>query len=226
MILPRASSGVRSSILPGVSARTGADVDMPAKRSAEIAVRKHLAWNTTAKRLSRNLMLPVIVSRRRYRPYTLGTRRLAGLRFRDALAVLLPVLRPVGEQDAFADPGRLRQARHGSPEHERLVAVAQVPGVEVLVLVHFLVGPREPQAAAQPLDIVRVPGEKLPARPDPERLGVRVQDLGRVLLRIERDRIHEKIAPDAVGEQLLHLHEIRSRERTSRLAGRVHHVDG
>src|SRR5437773_7332910 len=174
MILPRASSGVRSSILPGVSARTGANVDMPAKRSAEIAVRKHLARNTTAKRLSSGtLMLPVIVSRRRHRTGTLGVRGLAGLRLRDALAVLLSVLRPVGEQDAFADPLGLRQARYSSPEHERLVAVAEVPGVEVLVLVHFLVGPRETQAATQLLDIARVPGEKLPARPHTERLGVR-----------------------------------------------------
>src|SRR2546421_332374 len=44
-----------------------------------------------------------------------------------------------------SDPRRLRQARHGSPEHERLVAVAEVPGVEVLVLVHFLIGPGEPE---------------------------------------------------------------------------------
>src|SRR5437899_867382 len=123
MILPRASSGVRSWILPGVSARTGADVNMPAKRSAEIAIRKRLGWNTTAKRLSsRNLMLPVIVSRRRYRTGTLGARDLAGLRLRDALAVLLPILRPIGEQDAFAHPLGLRQARDRPPKHERLVA--------------------------------------------------------------------------------------------------------
>src|SRR2546421_8140419 len=227
MSLPRASPGVRSSMLPGVSARTGADVDMPAKRSAEIAVRKHLARNTTAKRLSSGtLMLPVIVSRWRHRAHTLGTRRLAGLRLCDALAVLLPVLRPVGEQDAFADPRRLRQARHGSPEHERLVAVAEVPGVEVLVLVHFLIGPGEPETAAQLLDVLRLSGEKLPAWPHAERLGVLVQHLRRVQRRVERDRIHEKIAPDAVGEQLLHPHEICRGERAGRFAGRVHHVDG
>src|SRR5438309_779885 len=126
MILPRASSGVRSSILPGASARTGVEVETPAKKSAQTAVRKHLARNTTAKRLSSGtLMLPVIVSRRRRRTGTLGARRrLAGLRLRDALAVLLPVLRPVGEQDAFADPLGLRQARDRPPKHERLVAVA------------------------------------------------------------------------------------------------------
>src|SRR2546427_3754041 len=189
MSLPRASSGVRSSILPGVSARTGADVNMPAKRSAQITVRNGRERFPPVRfrlRAPSDLVLPVIVSHRRHRLRTLGTRRLAGLRLRDALTVLLPVLRPVGEQDAFADPRRLRQARYGSPEHEGLVAVAEVPGVEVLVLVHFLVGPREPQAAAQMLDIVGVPGEKLPSCPDPQRLGVRIPDLGRVLLRVAR----------------------------------------
>src|SRR5437773_1450326 len=149
MSLPRASSAVRFSILP--SARTGAGVNMPAKRSAQITVRNGREKFPPARFRSRarsDLVLPVIVNDRRHRLRTLGTRRLAGLRFCDALAVLLPVLRPVGEQDAFADPRWLRQARHSSPEHEGLVATAQVPGMEVLVLVHFLVGPRESQPAA------------------------------------------------------------------------------
>src|SRR6266508_529307 len=170
MSLPRASSGVKSSILP--SARTGADVNMPAKRSAQIAVRNERERFPPARfrlRARSDLVLPVIVNHRRHR---LGPRRFAVLRLCDALTVLLPVLRPVGEQDAFADPRRLRQPRYGPPEHEGLVSVPEVPGVEVLVLVHFLVGPPEPQAAAQLLDVVRVPGEKLPACAHTERLGV------------------------------------------------------
>src|SRR5216117_1411637 len=126
MSLPRASSAVRFSILP--SARTGAGVNMPAKRSAQITVRNGREKFPPARFRSRagsDLVLPVIVSHRRHRVRTLGTRSLAGLRLRDALAVLLPVLRPVGEQDAFAHPRRLRQARHGSPEHEGIIAVAQ-----------------------------------------------------------------------------------------------------
>src|SRR5438034_8665519 len=173
MSLPRASSAVRFSILP--SARTGADVNMPAKRSAQIAVRNGRERFPPVRfrlRARSDLVLPVIVSHRRHRLRTPGVRRLAGLRLADPLPVPQSILRPVGEQDAFADPRRLRQARYGSPAHEGLVAVATVPGVEVLVLVHFLVGPPEPQAAAQLLDIVRVPGEKLPACPHAERLGV------------------------------------------------------
>src|SRR5204863_9485851 len=163
------------SILP--SARVGVDIAMPAKKSAQATVRngrKRFPPVRFRLRARSDLVVLVIVHHRTRTP---GTRRLAGLRLRDALAVLLPVLWPVGEQDAFADPRRLRQARYGSPEHEGLVSVAEVPGVKVLVLVHFLVGSPEAQVTEQLLDVVWVAGEKFPACPHDASIGVRVLDL-------------------------------------------------
>src|SRR6266850_3514997 len=219
MILPRASSGERSSTLPSVSARTGAEVEIPANRSAQTVVRNRLACGTAAKSLGGRrragevsprpfsferpfrLVMPVAVSHRcRRTGTTLGARRPAGLQLRDALAVLLPVLRPVGEEDAFTHPLGLRHARDRPPKHERLVAVAEVAGMEVLVPVHFLVGPRKTKAATEQLDVLGLPGEEFPARAHPESLDVGVQHLGRVALRVDADRIHEQIPPDAIAK--------------------------
>src|SRR5882762_6330004 len=245
MILPRASSGERSSTLAGVSARTGAEVEIPANRSAQTVVRSRLACGTAAKSLGgrrragevspalfrsksrSDLVMPVAVSHRcRRTGTTLGARRLAGLQLRDTLAVLLPVLRPVGEQDAFAHPLGLRHARDSSPKHERLVSVAKGAGVKVLVPVHFLVGPRETQPTPEELDVLRLSGEELPALARPESLDVAAQHLGRIVLRVERDRIHGQIPPDTIAKHLLNAHEVGCSERTGRLAARVHHVDG
>src|SRR5882672_9260178 len=225
MILPRASSGERSSTLPGVSARTGAEVEMPAKRSAQATVRNRLTCGMAARRpggtkraggpsfrpfclrVRSDLVVPVALSYRCRRiGTTLGARRLAGLQLRDALAVLLPVLRPVGEEDAFTHPLGLRHARDRPPKHERLVAVAEVAGMEVLVPVHFLVGPRKTKAATEQLNVLGLPGKEFPARAHPESLDVGVQHLGRVALRVDADRIHEQIPPDAIAKHLLHTH--------------------
>src|SRR6185369_14117324 len=63
------------------------------------------------------------------------------------------------EKKALRDRLRLGHARHPSPEHERLVAVAHRPGMEILVQVGLAVGPEEAEPAAQVLDVAGLSSE-------------------------------------------------------------------
>jgi len=96
----------------------------------------------------------------------------------------------------------------------------------VLVRVSDRVGPREAECPTEQLDVFSLPGEKQPSRPHAVGGGICLQSFGRVMLRIQRDRVHDDIPPDAVSKQFLHAHEVGRREWTHDLAARVEDIQG
>src|SRR5205823_14977034 len=113
-------------------------------------------------------------------------------------------VRTIDEQDAFRDPARVGDAGNRTPQHKRLVAVAQVAGVVVLVRVAHRVRPAEAELAPQLLDVVRLPGQELPALAYAMRARKALQHPRRIALRVDRDRVHEQVTADALFEQVLH----------------------
>src|SRR5262249_36637756 len=101
------------------------------------------------------------------------------------------------------------QGWNRAPAHQRLVAVSEVPDMVVSVRVPGRVSPREAKFATEQLDIFRLSGQEEPSRPYPVRFDVVLQHLGRVVLRVQRDAVHEQISPNTLAEHFLHAHEVR-----------------
>ncbi|MNC73776.1 hypothetical protein D3C75_1250330 [compost metagenome] len=71
----------------------------------------------------------------------------------------------------------------------------------------------EAEAKEQFLDVVGLTGQEQPARPDVMPLDVFLQDLRRVQLGLQGDRIHEDVAAHALAQHLLHEPQVRRRGR-------------
>src|SRR6185295_15290851 len=100
------------------------------------------------------------------------------------------------------------------PERVRLVTPAQHSDVIRLISIAHRIAIDEAELLPQQLDVLWIPGQKRPAWSNFVSLCVRIEIFGCVLFRLERDRVHEDVFTDAIAEQLLHLHEVRSRAWT------------
>src|SRR5712691_9637986 len=107
-------------------------------------------------------------------------------------------------------------ARRILADHQRRLVPVAVRGI----------GQRsQPELLADELDVLVLAGEEQPTRPGVELRCVRLEHLGRVVLRIDADRIEEDVLADAVAEDPLHLRELRRLERAAGAAVRVDEVD-
>src|SRR5437870_3232629 len=106
-----------------------------------------------------------------------------------------------------------------------VVAIGSPSARTVPVPAQHVATARQPQLLGDELDIGLVAGEKQPAGPDVELLGVSLQRLGRITLGIDRDRVEEDVLANAVAEKLLHLNEPCRLERALVLAAGVDEVD-
>ena len=107
----------------------------------------------------------------------------------------------------------------------RLVTPSQHPDVVRLVGVTDWITIDETELLPQQLNVLRIAGQELPAWSNFVRLGVSGQLLRRVLIWLERDRVHEDVFADPLAKQFLHLHQVRSRAWTFALTLHVHEVD-
>src|SRR5207302_1322765 len=132
---------------------------------------------------------------------------------------------PVHPGDGFCNPARVGRALARGPERKRLVAIAKHTAMARLVFGLFMVRVHEAEAAAQQLNIIGLTSQKKPTRTHMKLFRVGFERPGRVLLRLDSDRVEEDVAPKAVAEKLLHLHQIRRDVRADPLALRVHKTD-
>src|SRR2546422_8182773 len=117
-------------------------------------------------------------------------------------------LRPVHPGDRFGNRLRGGQPRTGAAQLKRLVAVADVADRVSLVPIDGRVGVGESKLAAQQLDITRVAGQEQPPWSCAVQSRVLLECTGRVLLRLDGNRVHEDITAHAGNEQLLNLYEV------------------
>ena len=78
---------------------------------------------------------------------------------------------------------------------------------------------------ADRIDVLHRTGQEEPSRPRPILFGILLQYLGRIILRIQADRIDEDRATYAVAKAPLNLRQLRRRQWAGFLAFIVHEVD-
>ena len=117
-------------------------------------------------------------------------------------------------------------ALSGTPDHQRLRAVADHSDVVGLVRVFDGVGVGKAERFAQTFDVVGCAGQERPARADVVRPRVACEHHRRVLIGRERDGVEEDVPADPIAEELLDLDEVRGGDGARAIgAGRVHEID-
>src|SRR5262249_35096918 len=83
---------------------------------------------------------------------------------------------------------------------------------------------RQPQLLGDESDVALLAGEKQPAGPDAELLGIGLEHGGRISFGIDADRVEEDVLAHPVAEKLLHLGQPRRLERALVLTAGVDEV--
>ena len=138
---------------------------------------------------------------------------------------LLVRFRRIRPRDVLQDRRLARERRDVHPAIDRIVDDAQLPGMEVRIEIELDVVVPE-QREAQRLDVECIARQERPAgQQRPVHVRKVSQRCRAVLVRFERDRIHEEITSHARRERAMHFDQPRSDGRAQALAGGVHHVD-
>ncbi|MCY1367253.1 hypothetical protein D9M69_541810 [compost metagenome] len=127
--------------------------------------------------------------------------------------------------DGGDDPLRLTERRRHGPPLDTVIADAQHPGVRRQVLVHLRYRIVKAEAIAQSPDVGRLARQERPARLRTVPGGIGLEHIGRVQLRLQRDRVQVNLPAQAIAQQPLNSAQMDGHGRADAFASDVHHVN-